>query len=134
MAYHEKISKAHNVKKVLPIYQIISEALSRIDTLNYVKIYNGRIKASNRISENGKKEPIVEIGGENIIGVELLIDIEMKTIQFYSITSSLSSYGERMVASIVNSVPKEWDIVILMDWSGGFWNVMSERYPRLKIL
>ena len=85
MDYNEKISKAHNVKKVLSIFQIISEALSRIDKLNYVKIYNGRIKASNRISENGKKELIVEIGGENIIGVELLIDIEIKTIQFYFI-------------------------------------------------
>ena len=75
MVSKEKISKANNVRKVYPIYKQISEELSNIDILRFVKIYNGRIKASNVLSENGKKEPITTIGEENIVGVELLIDI-----------------------------------------------------------
>ena len=131
MIFKEKISKANNVRKVRPIYKQISEELSNIEILRYVKIYNGRIKASNVLNENGKKEPITTIGEQNIVGVELLIDTPNKIIQFYSITSSVKGYGEKMVSSIVKSAPKEWKIVVVMDWSMGFWQVMAERYPRL---
>ena len=117
--------------QVRPIYKQISEELSNIEILRYVKIYNGRIKASNVLNENGKKEPITTIGEQNIVGVELLIDTPNKIIQFYSITSSVKGYGEKMVSSIVKSAPKEWKIVVVMDWSMGFWQVMAERYPRL---
>jgi len=133
MISQEKISKANNVKKVYPIYKQISEGLSNIDILRYVKIYNGRIKASNVLSKNGKKEPITKIGEKNIVGVELLIEIPNKIIQFYSITSSVKGYGEKVVSSIVYSAPKDWKIVVVMDWSMGFWQVMTERYPRLEV-
>jgi len=129
----DKILKATNVKKVHPVYQQISEDLANIDILRYVKIYNGSIKASNFLSDNGKKEPIIKIGDEDIVGVELLVDIPNKTIQFYSITSSVKGYGGKIVHSVVNSVPKDWEIVVVMDWSMGFWQVMAERYPRLVV-
>lgn len=83
------MSKANNVKTVHPVYLLLSEALAEIDILKYVKIYNGSVKASNILSENGKKEPVIKIGDENIVVVELLIDIPSKTIQFYSITSAV---------------------------------------------
>jgi hypothetical protein len=111
----------------------ISDALSEIETLKYVKIYNNRIMASNVLSKNGKKEPIVSVGKPNIVGVELLIDVPNKVIQFYSITSSIKGCGGMMVASIVNAVPEEWQIVIVMDWSGGFWQTMTQKYPRLVV-
>ena len=134
MIINKKISKANNVKKVQHIYNKISEALADVDILRYVKIYNGSIKASNFLSENGKKEPVIKIGDEKIVGVELLVDIPNKTIQFYSITSSVKGYGEKIVSSVVNSVPKDWEIVVVMDWSMGFWQVMADRYPRLVVL
>jgi len=134
MIINKKISKANNVKKVQHIYNKISEALADVDILRYVKIYNGSIKASNFLSENGKKEPVIKIGDEKIVGVELLVDIPNKTIQFYSITSSVKGYGEKIVSSVVNSVPKDWEIVVVMDWSMGFWQVMADRYPRLVLL
>ena len=130
----DKISKATNVKKVHLVYQQISEDLANIDILRYVKIYNGSIKASNFLSENGKKEPVIKIGDEKIVGVELLVDIPNKTIQFYSITSSVKGYGEKIVSSVVNSVPKDWQVLVVMDWSMGFWDVMVARYPRLSVL
>ncbi len=134
MISQDKISKANNVKKIDPVYQEISENLATIDVLRYIKIYNGSIKASNFLSQNGKKEPVIKIGDKNIIGVELLIDIPYKTIQFYSITSSVKGYGEKIVSSVVNSAPKDWRIVVVMDWSMGFWEVMADRYPRLSVL
>ena len=134
MISKNKISKANNVRKVDEIYNRLSEGLSTIDILKYVKISNGRIKASNVLSENGKKEPITIIGEENIVGVELLIDVPYKTIQFFSITSSVKGYGNQIVSSVIESTPEEWNIVVVMDWSHGFWQVMVERYPRLLVI
>ena len=134
MISKDKISRANNVKKVDEIYIRLSEGLSTIDILKYVKIYNGRIKASNVLSENGKKEPITIIGEENIVGVELLIDVPYKTIQFFSITSSVKGYGNQIVSSVIESTPEEWNIVVVMDWSHGFWKVMAEKYPRLIVM
>ena len=130
----EKILKANNIKNFHPIYKQISESLSYVDALQYVKIYNGRIAASNSLSDNGKKQPITNIGEDNIVAVELLIDVPNKVIQFYSITSSIKGYGEKIVSSVVNSTPNEWKVVVVMDWSHGFWQVMSEKYPRLVVL
>ena len=134
MISKDKILKANNVKKVDEIYNRLSEGLSTIDILQYVKIYNGRIKASNALSDNGKKEPITNIGEENIVGVELLIDVPYKTIQFFSITSSVKGYGNQIVSSVIESTPEEFNIVVGMDWSHGFWQVMAERYPRLMVM
>ncbi|MFT5634942.1 MAG: hypothetical protein ACI89T_000373 [Cognaticolwellia sp.] len=79
----DKISKANNIKTVDFIYENIAKELAKIDILKYVKIYNERIKASNVMSKNGKKEPIVKNDECNIVGVDLLIDSQNKVIQFF---------------------------------------------------
>ena len=89
--------------------------------------------ASNVLSDNGKKEPIVNVGEENMIGVELLIDAPSQVVQFYAITSSENGCGEMMVKSVVNTVPDDWTLVVVMDWSRGFWEVMTERYPKIVV-
>jgi len=38
-----------------------------------------------------------------------------------------------MVKSIVNTVPDDWRLAVVMDWSAGFWEVMTERYPGLVV-
>jgi hypothetical protein len=128
-----KILKAGNVRKKHPIYLQIAQGLSTVDQLKYVKIYNERIMASNMLSDNGKKEPIVNVGEDSIVGVELLIDEINQVVQFYAITSSEKGCGEKIVSSVVNAVPDDWQIVVVMDWSAGFWEVMTERYPRLVV-
>ena len=133
MTTNDKISKASNVRKVDPIYIQVAEELAKIDILQHVKIYNGRIQASNILSTNGKKEPITTIGQNNVVGVELLIDVPNQIIQFFSITSSVEGYGEKIVSAVVKSTPNDWNIMVLMDWSHGFWKVMAERYPRLTV-
>ncbi len=130
---NDKILKASNVRKVHPVYGLIAEGLSTVTQLGYVKIYNGRILASNKLSDNGKKVPTVDIGKEGIVGVELLIDVDNQVVQFYSITSSEKGCGEMMVKSVVDTVPDDWSIAVVMDWSHGFWQVMAERYPRLVV-
>jgi hypothetical protein len=129
-----KISKANNVRKVHSIYLELAESLSHIDILKFIKIYNSRLCASNLLSDNKKKQPITEIGKEGVVGVELLIDPDYKTINFYSLTSSEKGYGREIVSSIVEATPEDWTLVVAMDWSGGFWDKMIEKYPQIVVL
>ncbi len=117
-----------------PIYLLLAESLTHIDILKFIKIYNDRLCASNLLSENKKKEPITEIGKEGVVGVELLLDIDYKVIQFYSITAHQKGYGEKIVRAIVDATPVDWTIAVAMDWSGGFWEMMVEKYPRIVVL
>ena len=129
-----KISKATNVKKVHPVFLELAESLSHIDTLKFIKIYNGRLCASNLLSKNNKKQPITTIGEEGVVGVELLIYPANKSIDFYSITSSPKGYGRKIVEAIVEATPDDWSIVVAMDWSSGFWDRMIEENPHIVVL
>ncbi len=129
----DKILIASNVRNEHPIYKQVAEELSTIEQLKFVKIYNGRVLASNILSDNGKKQPIVNVGEDGIVGIELLVDESSKVVQFFAITSSEKGCGEMMVKSVVNTVPDDWKLVVVMDWSGGFWEVMTKRYPRIAV-
>ena len=131
-----KIFKATNVRKnIHPLYMELATNLSKIEILKYIKIYNERIRASNYLSENKKKDPVVEIGGKDLVGVELLIDVPNKIVQFFSITSAVKGYGEKIISAVVSiTAADDWLIVIPMDWSGGFWEKMVAKYPRLIVL
>jgi hypothetical protein len=49
-------------------------------------------------------------------------------------TSAVKGYGERMVRAIVSSIPDDWEAVVVMDWSGGFWAKMAKKYDNIVIL
>ena len=85
------------------------------------------------LSTDGRKNPVVTVAAEGIVGLELLIDPETRTVQFYAITSAVKGCGRRMVAAVVTATPPDWQLVVVMDWSGGFWQRMAEEYPRLVI-
>ena len=68
-----RVFTATNVKTIDSVYLKLAESLTNIDLLKYIKIYNGRLCASNRLSENKKKKPIVKFGIEGLVGVELLV-------------------------------------------------------------
>ncbi len=70
---------------------------------------------------------------EGVIGVELVIDPGISTVQFYSLASSQKGYGRKIVDAVVQGTPDDWNLVVVMDWSGGFWNRMLELYPRIVV-
>jgi hypothetical protein len=79
------------------------------------------------------KNPVVIIGKENIIGVELLIDVPNKAVQFYALTSASKGNGRGIVDAVVSAIPEDWFLAVLLDWSGGFWEKMAQEYPRLSL-
>lgn len=76
---------------------------------------------------------MVAVGGDGIVGVELLVDSDTQVLQFYALTSAVKGCGRRIVAAEVSATPEEWRLVVPFDWSGGFWQRMMEDYPRLVI-
>jgi hypothetical protein len=129
----DRIFKATNVKKIHPIFLGLAERLSGVGILRFIKIYNDRLCASNLLSDNGKKDPLVEASRKDLVGVELLIDPAFKTVQFFSIVSFKKGNGRKMVAAVVEATPEDWQLAVVMDWSGGFWEKMVEEFPRIVV-
>jgi len=129
----ECIRKARTLRRVEPIYESLAVALAAIPALRFVKLFPGRLSASNRLSTDGKKNPVVAVGAEGIIGVELLVDSETQVVQVYAITSAEKGCGRQMVRAVVAATPADWLLAVPFDWSGGFWRRMAEDYPRLQV-
>jgi len=103
----DRVFKATNVKKIHPVFLELAESLSGIDILRFIKIYNDRLSASNLLSDNGKKEPIVETSRTDLVGVKLLIDPAFKTVQFFSIVSFKKGNGRKIVAAVVERLHRK---------------------------
>lgn len=131
----DRVFHATNVKikTIHPVFLELAENLSHVPLLRFIKIYNDRLCASNLLSNDGKKEPLVETGRTDLVGVELLVDPAFKTVQFFSIVSFKKGNGRKIVAAVVEATPKDWSLAVVMDWSGGFWQKMREEYPLIMI-
>jgi len=127
----ERIRKAHSVRRIDPIFQDLAMGLARIPELCYIKLFPDRLTASNVLSEDGKKNPVVKIGGDGLVGVELLIDESTKVVQFYALTSAVKGCGRKMVEVVVAATPEDWHLAVVFDWSGGFWQKMAAEHPRI---
>lgn len=129
----KRILKAHSVRHIEPIYEKLAKSLAQIPELNYIKIFPDRLAASNILSQDKKKNPIITVGANDIVGIELLIDFTYNVVQFYSITSSIKGCGRKMVDAVVNATPNNWELAVVFDWSGGFWKRMVKEHPRIVV-
>ena len=129
----ERVRKAHSVRNVPPVFQSLAISLTHIPDFRYIKIFPRRIVASNVLSDDGKKNPVVITGDQDIVGVELLIDVPNEIVQFYALTSATKGSGQRIVDAVVSATPEDWFLAVLLDWSGGFWEKMAQKYPRLSL-
>jgi uncharacterized protein YecE (DUF72 family) len=121
----ERIRKAHSVGRIEPIFQHLAVEPMRIPELRYIKFFPERLAASNILTQDGKKNPVVKIGAEGIVGVELLVDESTKVVQFYALTSAVRGCGRRMVEAVVGATPEDWHLAVVFDSSGGFWRNMT---------
>ncbi len=129
----DRVFKATKVKNPDPVFLGIAESLTQVNMLRFIKIYDDRICASNLLSDDGKKDPLVDPERNDLVGVEVLIDPAFKTVQFYAIVSFKKGYGRKMVSAVVAATPEDWMLAVVMDWSGGFWEKMTEEYPRIVV-
>jgi hypothetical protein len=129
----ERVRKVHAMKTVPPVSRDLATRLARVPELRYIKLFPGRLTASNVLSADGRKNPVVIIGAEGLVAVELLIDVPHRSLQFFALTSAVKGCGRQIVDAVVAATPEEWFLGVPMDWSGGFWRRMAEAYPRLSV-
>ncbi len=135
VANGKTIFVATKVKTIRPVVDAIVRNLCEIDLIQYVRVSQEDIQASNEIKIKGRiKIPVSTTGHPSAVGVHLILDFATDTIQFHEITSAVKGYGEKMVQSVMTALPDNWEACVVMDWSDGFWERMAEKYDRIVIL
>jgi hypothetical protein len=135
VANEKTIFVASNVKSIHPVVDRIVTNLCKIDLINYVRVSKEDIYASNEIKIIGRtKMPVSTSGHPSAVGVHLILDFIFDGIQFFEITSVIKGYGEKMVRAVVTAIPDDWGAAVIMDYSGGFWDRMSEKYDKIVML
>ena len=126
---------ASKVQSIHPVVDSIVSNLFKIDLINYVGVTKEDILASNEIKIIGRtKMPVLTPGHPSAVGVHLILDFIFDGIQFFEITSTVKGYGGKMVNAVVTAIPDDWEAAVVMDYSGGFWNRMSEKYDKIVML
>jgi hypothetical protein len=131
----KSIFVASRLKKIHPLNDRIVRKLVCIDKIEYIWVGHDRIRASSELrTEGSRKIPITKPGHPTAIGLDLLIDIPYKTVQFYEIASAEKGNGEIMLKAVLEALDSDWKVVIVMDFSMGFWGVMAERYEKVVVM
>ena len=124
----KKIWAITSVKELHKDILDVTVRLSNLDFINYVKITDGTIIASSDAKGNKNKKPITTMDHSTAIGVEIMYHSEYKILQFCEINSPIKGNGGKMISAVLTDLPKEWRLFVMMDWSGGFWKKMEEKY------
>jgi len=135
VAKGKSIFVATNVKSIHPVVDSIVKNLCEIDLIQYVRISQEDIQASNEIKIKGRiKIPISTTGYPAAVGVHLILNFAPNMIQFFKITSAVKGYGGKMVQAVMTALPDEWEACVVMDYSEEFWDKMAGKYDRIVIL
>lgn len=129
-----KITVSRKIKKIDPVVENIANNLAEIDAIHFIRVSPDFLQASSEATEGHLKTPITKPGHPTAIGVSLIIDFDYGDVQFFEMTSAIKGYGQKMVDAVLNALPQEWNGVVVMDWSDGFWDKMKEKYRNLLIL
>jgi len=116
-----------------PVVKEIADNLAKIDVIRFVRVAPGFLEASSQTC-GARRRPVTTPGHPTAVGVSLILDEDLKEVQFYEITSAIKGYGTRMVEAVLDALPRGWKAVVVMDWSGGFWEAMRRRHRRILLL
>lgn len=121
------------VKIIHPAVDAVASNLAEIDRILIVRISPGLLRASSETTGGIVENPVTTPGHPTAIGISLILDLDLRELQFYEITSAARGYGGRMVDAVLRDLPAGWNGVVLMDWSSGFWKRMGERHGNLVV-
>lgn len=119
--------------KELPL-PIVNMALNlaALDFIKYVRICDETLAASSENYLNRPKVPVTHMNHDTAIGIQILYSKQIKYIDFFDINSPIKGNGSKMVDAVFNDFPKDWQAAVVMDWSGGFWDKMKEKYKNIE--
>jgi len=123
------------VKSIHPVVDKIVTDLCEIDLIQYVRVAEDYLQASNEIKVKGRiKVPVTTLNHPTAVGVFLLLDFAYDSIQFHEINSAVKGYGEKIVRAIMTAISANWEAAVVMDYSEGFWRRMTEKYENILIV
>lgn len=128
-----KIKVSNKVKEIHPAVKCVIYNLAELDFIHFIRISPEYLQASNETTEGRIKIPVTEPDHPTAIGVSLILDVAYNNIQFYEITSAIKGCGGEMVNAVLRALPEDWNGVVVMDWSQGFWDNMKEKHKNLQI-
>jgi hypothetical protein len=122
------------VKEIHPIAERIVNRLIEIDRIQYIRVTPSDIQASSDISTKGRaKIPISEPSHPTAVGVHLIFEPAENRVQFHEITSAEKGYGDKIVNAVMASIPGDWNALVILDYSDGFWDRMIKKYDKIII-
>lgn len=116
------------IKTIPAIIDRIVRNLTQLEVIRFIKVRPDFLAASNEI-KGGSRDPVADPHHPTAIGVSLLLDFNNKVLQFYEIASARKGHGQEMVAAVLDGLPQDWEVCVVMDWSDGFWENMKAKYP-----
>jgi len=129
-----KITVSKKLKSLHPVVDSIVKNLANIDAIQFIRVTPDLLQASSEATEGRTKTPITKIGHPTAIGVSLIVDVGTQDLIFYEMTSAVRGYGTKMVEAVLKDLPMDWNLIVGMDWSDGFWDKMCKKYKRITIL
>jgi hypothetical protein len=131
-AKEKNIFISTKVKTIHAVVDRIVNQLLDIDIIQFVRITETDLQASNIIAVKGRtKIPISTPGHPNAIGVHLALNLDEQTVLFHELTSARKGYGKSMVQAIMTSLSDDWQAEVIMDYSEGFWDKMLQKYNNI---
>lgn len=129
-----EIKVSVKVKEIHTVMECLAQSLADLDFIHFIRIDPEDIKASSELTQGRVKIPVTKPDHPTATGVHLIFDEAFQNVQFYEITSAVKGQGSKMVEAVMKAIPKDWEAVVVMDWSQGFWEKMEERYRNLNIM
>ena len=119
------------LKRLNKIPKLLAETaikLSSLDFIKHIRISDTDITASSETKGTRIKLPIISTHHQTAIGISLFFHFNLNIMEFDEINSPIKGNGHKMVDSILKDFPKDWQVLVLMDWSDGFWDKMKQRH------
>ncbi len=118
------------VKKLPAEIVKMATRLADLGFINYVSICDETLAASSENFPNRPKVPITNMNHETAIGIQIIYNMDYKTINFYDINSPKKGFGGKMVDAVFKNLSDDWQPAVAMDWSNGFWDRIKEKYRK----
>ena len=122
------------IKTINSMIKNIVKEIAKIEAIKFIRITEDAIQSSNELEGNKIKIPVTKPFHPTAIGVHLIFDFKLKTMEFYEMNSAQKGWGEKMVKASLSALPKDWKVMLVYDWSEGFWDKMMQKYNKLKWL
>ena len=106
--------------------------LAKITPIKFIMLIENEIIASSEVDGTIIKNPITKPFHPTAIGIHLIYDFQLKTLEFFELNSAEKGWGEKMVYAALKNLLHGWKVNLVFDWSEGFWDKMQKKHRQVE--